>query len=158
MKIKNIIICIITLIISLIVSLVIPITIRRGINLEKYYYHSTFGPFDNLTLVCSDENATDEIKENAQAVYTELVGIVKQQHKEFYNMTSIMGIIIGVVLLILGIIMLKSSKLKGASISLIISGIITIATYLFLNNVYPLFSSNGQFTKDEKDYINSIQK
>ena len=54
--------------------------------------------------------------------------------------------------------MLKSSTLKGASISLIISGIITIAVYLFLNNVYPLFSSNGQFTKDEKDYINSIQK
>ena len=52
--------------------------------------------------------------------------------------------------------MLKSSKLKVASISLIISGIITIAVYLFLNNVYPLYSSNGQFTEEEQQYINNI--
>ncbi len=129
MKAKSIIIFILTLIVSLSISLVIPITIRRGINLEKYYSHSVFGLFDSLTLVCSDENATNQIRENAQAVYTELINIVKEQHKEFYTMTSIMGIIIGIVLLAVGVVLLKIGNLKELSFSLITAGIITVAIY-----------------------------
>ncbi len=153
MKTKNVIIFIVTTIVLILVTMVIPITILRGINLEKYYVHSAFGPFQNLRNVSSNENATDEIRLEASKIYTNFVDIVQEQHKEFYSCATIMGIILGGILLVLGILFLKNAKIKAVSISIIIVGVLAICVYLFLNLVYPLYSSNGKPSKEEQEWL-----
>ncbi len=149
MKIKDVIVFIVLVIALFVVTVVIPMSILRGINF------SIFGTIENLQKVCSNENATDEIRIYAGDLYEGTFDIIKEQRKEFYLAATIMGIIFGGVLVVLGILFLKDAKLKAIPISIITAGVTVICVYLYLNLAYPFYSSAGKVTEEDKEWLES---
>lgn len=89
------------------------------------------GPIGYFGLIANDENATNEIKTNAGKFMTEYSNIVNGQQRDFCNLILLIEILLGICIISIGIILLKTTNNKLFATAFIISGTLSIIAYIF---------------------------